>query len=56
MKINALIWLRHEEQLDERLKKLQGTEGAHLSEPQKAHATSEFTLLWWKIMAIHYFA
>jgi len=26
-------------------KKLQGAEGAHLLEPQKAHPTSEFTIV-----------
>ena len=31
-----------EEQPNGRLKEWQGTEGAHLSGPQKAHFTSEF--------------
>jgi len=46
-KINALIWFQHkeEEQLNGRLKKLQGAEGAHSPKPQKAHPTSEFTIV-----------
>jgi len=38
-KINVLIWFQHKEE------EIQGAEGAHLSEPQKTHPTSEFTIV-----------
>ena len=35
----------HEEDNNQKIKERQGTEGTHLSEPQKAHVTREFIIV-----------